>query len=195
MKQVCIIHGGTTFETNKDYLADLDAKELKYDRLLYAPDWKSWLGTKLRGFDVLLPKMPNNANAQYDEWALYFSKIVPLLRNDVVLVGHSLGSIFLAKYLQENKLPIRIKKLILIAAPYNDESAESLGSFKLSSAKKLSGTASEIHLMHSEDDPVVLPIELDKYITDLPEAAVHRFKSRQHFNTPTFPELLKLIKK
>ena len=195
MKQVLIIHGGTPFESNRAYLEDLKNKQLKYDRLLYSPDWKTWLGQKLRSWDVLLPKMPNNANAQYAEWEIMFSKIVPFLKDDVILIGHSLGAIFLAKYLQEHALPIKIKRLILIAAPYDDESYESLKGFKLSRAKRLADKAKEIHFFQSADDPVVNPKEVDKYAADLPDAVIHRFSDRQHFNTPTIPELLKLIKK
>lgn len=195
MKQVCVIHGGVTHDSQKQYLSSLQKLELNYERLLYRQNWKNWLGQRLRGWEVLLPSMPNNANAQYDEWALYFSKLLPMLRPDAILIGHSLGGIFLAKYLSENVPKTPFAKLVLVAAPYDEEAHESLGAFKLSSVKKLSKAASEIHLMHSQDDPVVPFSELGQYRKDLPDATAHVFSTRQHFNTPTFPELLKIIKK
>jgi hypothetical protein len=49
--------------------------------------------------------MPNPMNARYNEWKILFKKIVLLLDDNVILIGHSLGAIFLVKYLSENKFP------------------------------------------------------------------------------------------
>lgn len=191
--QICIIHGGETFSNDKEYLQSLKDKELKYERLLYSPSWNIWIAEQLPDHDVLLPSMPNKQNAKYDEWAIYFSKIVPFLKPSAILVGHSLGGIFLAKYLSE-KAPVEpFAKLILVAAPYADETNESLGDFKLDTAEPLTSTAHEIHLLHSEDDPVVDSSELDRYAADLPEANIHRFIDKHHFIEPSFSELLDLI--
>lgn len=192
-KQICIIHGGETFSSDEDYLANLKAKELNYDRLLYSPSWSKWIAEQLPDHDVLHPSMPNKQNAKYDEWSLYFSKIVPFLRPSAILVGHSLGGIFLTKYLSENPPAEPFAKLILVAAPYANETNESLGDFKLTTAKPLASAAHEIHLMHSEDDPVVDISELDYYVADLPNATVHKFINKHHFIEPTLPELLDMI--
>lgn len=193
MKQVCIIHGGTTYDTYDDYLRDLASSDIKYDRLLYGGNWKTWLSEELTDYDVLLPSMPNKQNAQYTEWTLTFEKVLPHLTEDTVLVGHSLGGIFLAKYLSENDLTITFKKLILIAAPYDDESSESLASFRLTSARAVASYAQEIHILHSSDDPVVPVEEAHKYLSDLPSAQLHAYNDKLHFNEPEFPELKQLI--
>lgn len=191
--QICIIHGGETFTRDEDYRAHLRTKELSYERLLYATSWKHWLAQQLPGHDVLLPSMPNSANAKYEDWAMYFSKVMPFLRPDAILIGHSLGGIFLAKYLSENPPAEPFARLILLAAPYADESNESLGDFKLDSAKSLANVAREIHLLHSEDDPVVPISELERYASDLPDAKVHTFADKHHFIDPTLPELVDII--
>jgi len=193
--QLCIIHGGNPFDTQADYLAALAEQTVAYDRLLYTPDWKSWLGAELSDtHDVLLPSMPNKQNAQYDEWATYFSKILPFLRPDAILVGHSLGSIFLAKYLSEHLPEQPFKKLILVAAPYNHASSESLAGFSLTDVTALSQAAESIHLFYSTDDPVVPFEEMWSFQKDLPNAIAHVFDDRQHFNTlPPFTELYEEI--
>lgn len=195
MKQVCVIHGGSTFDSDADFLANLTQQELDYTRLLYRQRWNNWLGETLTDYEVLLPSMPNSANAKYEEWALYFSKIIPFLRKDTTLVGHSLGGIFLAKYLNEHK-ELHFSKVALIAAPYDDETAESLASFKLpTDMSNLTRAADAFHLFQSEDDFVVPFSELAKYHSILPNAGVTAFKDRGHINTPTFPELVDFIKK
>ena len=191
--QICTIHGGTVFESDEQYQQALRDLTLSYDRLLYAPSWKNWLAEQLPDHDVLLPSMPNKVNAKYDDWALYFSKVVPFLRPDATLIGHSLGGIFLAKYFTENTPEKPFSKLILIAAPYDDEAGESLKGFKLTDASALANMFDEIHLLHSTDDPVVPFAEKDKDLRDLPEAKVHIFEDKQHFNEPSFEELKNLI--
>lgn len=192
-QQVCIIGGGQTFNSDADYLSHLKAKELQYERLLYAPSWKNWIAEQLPDHDVLLPSMPNKQNAKYEEWSLYFSKIVPFLRQDTLLIGHSLGGIFLAKYFTEHLPSVPYRKLILVAAPYDDETGESLGDFKLTDTTTLPAVTDEIHLLHSIDDPVVPISEKDKYLLDVPEAQVKVFSDRHHFIDSDFPELLELI--
>lgn len=192
-RQVCIIGGGTAFASDEDFgrwLADLD---VGYERLFYGTDWKPWLASQLPECDVLQPQMPNRQNAKYRDWAIYFSKITPFLRPDAVLIGHSLGGIFLTKYFSENSPAEKFSKVILIAAPYDDETNESLGDFKISSAGKLADTAGEVHLLFSKDDPVVPFTELAKYQRDLSQAQAHIFDDKQHFNQPEFPELLAIL--
>lgn len=192
--QVCIIHGGETFDSDDDYREYLENKDVVYERLLYAPAWKNWLAERLVDYDVLTPSMPNKQNAKYDEWALYFSKIVPFLRPDATLIGHSLGGIFLTKYFTEHPPQEPFAKLILLAAPHTDETLESLGSFRIANARALADVAGEIHLLHSEDDPVVPVSEVDRYAADLPDATVQKLCDEHHFIGPELPELLPLIR-
>jgi predicted alpha/beta hydrolase family esterase len=191
--QVCIIHGGDVYETDEAFHSALAHADLQYERLLYSPSWRNWLAEQLPDHDVLLPAMPNKQNARYDDWSLYFSKIVPHLKPSAVLVGHSLGGIFLAKYFSEHPPVEPFAKLILLAAPYDDESQGTLGDFKLTDVPRLSLAAHMVHIMHSTDDPVVSFSEAERYKTAHPGAVLHRFSDKHHFIDPTFPELLELI--
>ena len=195
-KQILLIGGGITFNTYKDYLLFL--KNLKVDLNRYrGAKWKDSLKKELGNkFDVLLPQMPNQMNAKYDEWKILFKKIAPLLRNNVILIGHSLGAIFLVKYLSENNFPKKILATLLISAPYGEEdTAESLGDFVLpKSLNKLNNQGGRIFLYHSKDDVVVPYTHLEKYKKVLSGAIIREFKKRGHFNQPKFPELVKDIK-
>lgn len=196
-RQIVIIGGGTPFDTYKDYISFLKNREIDLDRFRWQPDWKNTLGSNLGdGYDVLLLKMPNSTNAVYKEWKLWFERIVPLLDKEVILVGHSLGGIFLAKYLSENKFSKKILATLLVAAPYDDaNSEESLAKFKLpaklASFSKLGG---KIFLLYSEDDPLVPLAQSKKYAQALPDAQVLVFRNLGHFKVEAFPQLIKLIR-
>jgi predicted alpha/beta hydrolase family esterase len=194
MKQILIIHGGTSYNSYDSYIEDLKNSPINYDRLKPSKKWRTWLAEQLPNADVLLPSFPNSSNAVYNEWKIYFEKLLPLLGDDVRLVGHSLGAMFLAHYLHENPLPQPVRQLVLISGGYDDESNEELGSFKVQSAQGPEKSADEVHLIHSQDDPVVPFTELAKFQADLPTATTHIFNDREHFNDETFPELLDILK-
>ena len=195
MRQIVIIHGGSSFNNHDRYLKNLQNSSIDYERLLYSQKWREWIAQEVTDADVLLPNFPNAQNASYDEWKIYFEKLLELLGSDVQLVGYSLGAMFLVKYLNENILEKSVRKLILVAPCYDDESNEDLGSFRIKSAAGLERSAEEIHLFHSQDDPVVPFAELDKFKKDIPSAIVHTFDDRNHFFQPTFPELRDLLQK
>ena len=195
MKQVVIIHGGDSFSSYDDYIENLKTSTVEYERLKPQQKWKPWIAQQMPEADVLLPTFPNSSNAVYDEWKIYFEKLLPLLGDDVQLVGHSLGAMFLAKYFQDNQLDNRVKKLILIAGAYDEEHTADNGSFNVGAAGNVPKSADEVHLFHSEDDPVVPFTELAKFKADMSGAIAHTFTDRAHFNDATFPELLELLKK
>lgn len=192
MKQIVIIHGGDSFDSYDEYLADLKASELEYERLKPSKRWKDTIIDAFPGADILLPTMPNSANAQYHEWKIWFEKIIPFFENDVRLIGHSLGAMFLAKYLHESPLDRPVRQLMLLAGGYDDD-ITGYGSFAIDSAAGLGRSAEEIHLMHSRDDFVVPFSELAKFQADLPAALVHEFDDRNHFLDADFPELISLL--
>lgn len=192
MKQLIFIHGGDSYDTYDEFLRDLVESPLDYERLRPSANWKEWIIGLITDADILVPRLPNSQNAQYDEWKIYFEKLIPFFGDNVTLIGHSLGAMFLAKYLHEKPLNTPVKRLILLAGGY-DEETERYGSFRIKSAAGLEKSAEEIHLMHSKDDPVVPYEALEKYVKDLPTAIVHRFEDKNHFLDTTFPELLRIL--
>lgn len=192
MKQIVIIHGGDSFLSHEEYLADLRASELDYERMKPSKRWKDTIIETFRSDDILTPTMPNIANAQFEEWKIWFEKLVPFFGSDVRLIGHSLGAMFLAKYLNRHPLEKPVKQLILLAGGY-DGNVKGYGSFAIDSATGLENSADKIHLFHSRDDFVVPYSELAKFQADLPTATVHSFEDRNHFLDAEFPELINLL--
>ena len=137
--------------------------------------------------------MPNKTNAQFDEWKVWFKKLIPFLHDNVILIGHSLGGTFLAKYLSENRFEKKIKAVFLVGAVYDkDDDGYSVVSFSL--PEKLNLQTVNTMIYHSKDDPVVPFSSLGKFQQALPNAKIRIFEDRGHLNMPEFPELLEDIK-
>jgi predicted alpha/beta hydrolase family esterase len=194
-KQIILIHGGETFDRYEDYLDSLSRTPFdpfeKKEKF-----WKDNFSEDLgEGYEVFTPKMPSKSNAKYDAWRIWFEKLIPFLRDGGIFVGHSLGAIFLAKYFSENKLPIKVQAVYLLAGPFWKKGAMDAGGFELPENLELfQKQCEQIFLYHSEDDPVVLFTDMEKYATSLPSATRVRFTDRNHFHIKRFPELVESIK-
>ena len=192
MKQVLIIHGGDSFSSYEAYLESLENLVIDYDRIRARTSWGQWLTSQIVDTDILTPRFPNSQNAVFEEWKIYFEKILPLLQPDVQIIGHSLGAMFLAKYLQNYPLRNPVARIVLIAGEHSNPETDA-GSFVVASATEVPNSAREVHLFHSEDDPVVPFTELAKFQADMPHAHAHVFSDKKHFNESTFPELLAVL--
>lgn len=191
LTQVFVIHGGDSFGTYEEYLQFL--KDFPIELAPQGKGWKSGLGEVLGDeYEVIQPLMPNKFNARFAEWKIWFEKYVPHLRDGVILVGHSLGGSFLAKYLSEERLPIRVAGTFLVAAPYDFNGDPGIGDFALTPASLglLRAQAGKVFLYHSEDDPVVSIAELAKFQAKLPDAHSRTFSDRHHFIGEEFPEIV-----
>lgn len=196
MRQVVVIHGGGTFDTHEEYLAWLNAYEISLEKT-QTERWKTTLDDALgEDYEVIQPRMPNAFDAQYPEWKLWFEKYLALLGDDLILVGHSLGAIFLAKYLSEETVSKHILGTFLIAAPFDSADVEySLSDFALpESLSKCAEQSRVIHFYHSTDDEVVPFTDLAKYQKVLPYARATIFGDKGHFSMEEFPELVADIK-
>jgi predicted alpha/beta hydrolase family esterase len=190
-KQILIIGGGDTFGTYAEYINFLQNFEIDIERFKTdKTDWKPWLRKQLgEEYEVFTPTMPNKSNAQFEEWKIWFEKILEKLGEEIILIGHSLGGAFLSKYLTLYKVNQKIKAVCLVAAVYEkDTEGYTLASFEL--PENLNLQTENIYLYHSTDDPVVSINELEKYKKALPNAKVRVLEGKKHINQEEFGELL-----
>jgi len=196
-KQIMLIHGGMTFRRRSDYLQWLRTREVKLEK---SRKWsRQYLDRRLgKDFDIIRPSMPLADNAHYDAWCIHFERLVPFLRDYLILIGVSLGGVFLARYLAENKFPKKLRSVFLVAPPYdNTLSDEDLtNGFRLpTELSLLEKNTKHLHLLFSADDDVVPAEHAEKYRKKLPGADIIIYKSKNgHFQVPTFPEIVKMIK-
>lgn len=195
--QIVFVHGGNSFDNITEFYDDLRQRE--FDP--YQPERKKWRNKIASDLEATheshILQMPNALNADYTAWSIWFEKMVPFLRNNVVLVGHSLGGGFLLRYLTENKLPVTVRQLHLVAPCIDDLDCPGVGGFKIDVAT-WSGFTSEIkevHLWHSIDDTLVPLHHSERLLEKYPTAHLHKFTDRGHFLEPEFPELLQEIQK
>lgn len=197
-KQIIIIHGGTTFDSYEEYINFIRNLKMNIENFKTRKHWQNNFEKELgQNFEIFAPQMPNRNNARYQEWKIWFEKIILFISDDVILVGHSLGGIFLVKYLSENVYPKNIKAVLLVATPFDNVGLkESLGDFILpKSLENFSKQVKKIYLLFSKDDPVVPFEQVDKYKKALSNSKIIIFTDRQHFNNKFFPEIVELIKK
>lgn len=201
-QQVVVVGGGETFDTREEYLEWLKT-QMRFEPFKYATrkkNWKENLESDLNGwfgkkYEVAYLSMPNKLNAKYEEWKIYFERIVPHLRKDYILVGHSLGGQFITKYLGEYDGPVP-KAVLYVSSPIVFCWEPGFADFGIDlGAYKHHGF--EVHVFHSTDD-VIVPIEnsladgLRKYNK---KTKFHIFEDRGHFiYDEHFPELVRVIK-
>lgn len=194
--QIVFIHGGDSFDSDIEFYDCL--KSLTYDPyIIEQKKWREGIKDQLiETHECIMPRMPNAMNADYRAWSIWFEKIIPYLRDGVILVGHSLGSGFLLRYLSENKLPIVVSQLHLVAGVIDDRDCPGLSEFSVDIAtwSGFTSVIDAIHIWHSSDDDCVPVHHAERMAEKCPKATAHYFTDRGHFLTPEFPELLEIIK-
>ncbi len=191
-----MVHGGMTFKNDADYTRWLKSRKVSTKK---RPYWELDLEEKLqKKFEIIRPRMPLQDNAKYKDWKIVFERYLPLLRKNFILIGSSLGGIFLAKYLSEHKLSKKALSVYLVCAPFDNTlpTEDLVGGFKLGSALSLlEKNCKNLYLLFSKDDDIVLVSHAAKYRKKLKKARVVVYTNKRgHFTAPKFPEIIKMIK-
>lgn len=195
-KQVVFIHGWDSKENYIDFFDYLEKFEYKpfEDKIL---KWKHTFEYDLWvDYEVFMPDMPNKDFCDYEEWKIMFEKVFKYLKNDVIIVWHSIWWTFLLKYLNENNFPVTIKKIFLVAPAFKDSNMEVLGNFNFDQRlTTFKNYEDKTVFYHSKDDGVVPFADLEDFRNILPSAKYNIFENRGHFIDSSFPETINDIKK
>ncbi len=195
--QIFFVHGGMTFYNKKNYFHYLKTREISLVKKV------SWTGEyfhkKLgRDCDIIQPRFPLEDDAKYADWKIYFTRFFPYLRDGVILIGSSLGGIFLARYLSENRFPKKIRSVYLVCSPFDKSGLlEDLGGgFRLKSDLSLiTKNCPRVTFLFSQNDDVVPAAHAGKYAKKLPQARVIVYPHiKGHFRISEFPEIIKMIR-
>ena len=132
-------------------------------------------------YNVRYPKMPEEEDQGYEVWKAQISRELAAFADGVILVGHSLGSSMLLKYLSEEDVEKSIAGIFLIAAPYWGIGGWQVDEFALDEdrvSKLLK--ALPIFFYHSHDDTIVPFTHLVLHVEKFPQATIREFDGRGH---------------
>ncbi|MBE7550066.1 MAG: alpha/beta fold hydrolase [Anaerolineales bacterium] len=135
-------------------------------------------------YELHYPQMPNESDPDYEPWKVQIKQELTGLEGEVILIGHSLGSSFLLKYLAEAKIEKPVAGIFLMATPYwggdgwRYEGYETIALPADFASKLPSGVP--IFLYHSRDDEIVPFAHLALYAEKLPRAIIRKLDRRGH---------------
>lgn len=196
--QILFVHGGMTFKTHEDYINWLKTREVSLE------SYTSWSGKHLSDgledcCDIIKPRMPLKDDAKYDDWKINFERYLDVMDDEIILIGTSLGGIFLTKYLSENKVDKKLISVYFVCAPFDGElsNEDLVGGFELQDDLSLiEKNCNNLTFLFSADDDIVPVSHADKYSKALPNAKVIILEGKNgHFCVEELPEIVVLIKK
>ncbi len=198
-QKIVFIHGGETFNSQEKYFEWLKNKSFDFERMKDKKNrWHRKVGKKIgESFEYINPEMPNKVNAKYNEWKIWFEKVLDYSDyENVIFIGYSLGGTFLLKYFSENLEKIKkIRKMFLVApAVIKEEKDYDLDTFALDYEKVKLSDSDKIFLYQSKDDMMVLFKNFEVLSELLPKSRKQIFEDKGHFSVEEFDELVEDVK-
>jgi len=169
-----------------------------------SPDgnWFPWLRTILseRGAEVVVPRMPTPEGQTLDVWLSSFAEQVRKVDESSCIIGHSIGAVFLLRYLERSRYPIGASIFVAglissIGIPEYDHlnSTFVAGEYDWEIIKRNAG---RIVCMMGDNDPYV-PLSQPKHMAQSLGVEPLIIVGGGHLNSESghheFPELLKML--
>jgi predicted alpha/beta hydrolase family esterase len=202
-EQIIMIGGGRSYKDRESKIG-FYKDFFDIDTAPYGKSWKDWLSWSLEDkYEFINFAKPGSDNADYEIWKIVFDKYLSKVTSvNPIFITHSLGTIFILKYLIENGFKSKIKQLHLVAPvvsqdfqPVNDVEDTGTFTFDITKINQIKGICDEVHLWHSTDDDVCLYKNAEYIKEQLPESTLHTFSDRGHFSQSTFLELFDILRR
>lgn len=152
--------------------------------------WFPWLKKELesRGFEVLVPLMPNPSEPKIDTWIPYIAEIVGKADENTYFVGHSIGCQAIIRYLQTLPSGVKIGGAVFVAGWYNlrnlntEEEKRIAGPWlnEPRNDKKIKDTVNKAIAIFSDNDPFVMPENQESWKEKV-EAKIIVEHNKEHF--------------
>jgi predicted alpha/beta hydrolase family esterase len=168
-------------------------------------DFLPWLKEELdkKGYEVITPVMPETNNPKIEKWVTYLAANIGGIREDDILIGHSMGCQTILRFLEGLSKSKKVRKVILVAGfgpflkgltkeewqivqPWVDASLD---------LDKIKTKADKFIAIFSDNDPFVPLIENRKLFEEKLGAKVLVEHNKGHFNKmpKERPDLLTFI--
>jgi len=132
-------------------------------------------------YEILYPRMPNEAVPKYAKWKSALEKEFAKLDDGAILIGHSIGGTILINALAEDPPALALDAVFLIAAPFVGDGG--WPSDDIEPRKKIGADLPEdmpVYLYHGSEDRIAPFAHVDLYAKAIPQAVVRRLKGRNH---------------
>ncbi len=170
----------------------------EYDGNEAGKHWIPWLSNELgrEGFVVYTPELPEPYEPHYDNWCRVFEQFI--LNEETVLIGHSCGGGFLARYLSENE--VKVGKVVLVAPWLDPDKDHCPKFFEFTIKRNLVAFTSGVTILVSKDDDSDIIESVQMLKSECPDIEVREFEDKGHFTfddmkSKEFPELLEAVLK
>ena len=136
-------------------------------------NWFPWLSAEIesRGIRVIVPQMPTPDGQSLDSWIDVFNREVGEIGGATLLIGHSIGAVFIARYLERLSCSVAASVFVCpfirsLGLPEFDTLNASFlnGSFDW---PKIRANGGRITVLCSDDDPYVpisQPLDFAKHL-------------------------------
>lgn len=122
--------------------------------------WYPWVKTKLekQGYVVDIPAMPHTDEPHLGDWLPHLQSVIGEPDEELVLIGHSIGSVTIMRYLETLKGSQRIGKAVLVTSFTDQLGFRELENFfetPLNFAAIKNKSARGFTVIQSDNDPYV----------------------------------------
>ena len=168
--------------------------------------WFPWLKKELqiKGFEVIVPKMPDTDDPSIDVWVPYLANVVQKADKNTYFVGHSIGCQTIMRYLEKLHKHKKIRGCVFVAPWFNLinleqeelEIAHPWTNTKIDFSRILDHCNNFLAIF-SDNDPFVHSNEIEKFKNNLGAKTIIK-KKKGHFTSEDgvkkIPEILDFLK-
>jgi predicted alpha/beta hydrolase family esterase len=130
--------------------------------------------------EIVYPEMPDEKDPDYQSWKAAIKDALAKVDGSVILVGHSIGSFLLLKYVLNNKIGNNIIGLFFIATPFVGAGGWKYDDIAIKEELFLKPLPAPLFFYHSADDATVPFSHLSLYEKKFPHATFRRITGRGH---------------
>jgi predicted alpha/beta hydrolase family esterase len=130
--------------------------------------------------EIVYPKMPGENDPDYQRWKAAIDEALAKIDGPVFLVGHSVGSFLLLKYVLETKIDKEIIGLFFIATPFVGDGGWEFEEMAIKPTLFLTPLPAPMFFYHSTDDTTVPFAHLSLYEKKFPGATFYKIVGRGH---------------
>lgn len=131
--------------------------------------------------EIRYPRMPNEADPQFDAWTATLAQELASLRDGAILIGHSIGGTLLLHTLASHPSAHRFAAIITLAAPFVGD-----GGWPTPDGRPLPALGDAlpptvpVYLYHGLADDTVPPSHLERYERAIPWARAYPLAGYDH---------------